>query len=403
MPAPEEDPDHRKVVTFNCPQCGATTAYSAADEGLTCTHCGYYEPPQKAVVGKGAEEFEFTVTTLERAAHGWGEARKELQCQNCGAYTSIPLDTLTHSCPFCGSNNVIQREAPQEVLRPRFLIPFQIEAQACHDFVREWLGSSWMTPGALRQMARVAEFTGLYLPFWTFDAVNRADWKAQVGHTTTERYYSNGKWRTRTKTVWKWESGQVQLTHDDLLTPGTARLSDILLNRLRNYDLQALAPYEPKYLAGFQAQAYDVPLETAWETARHEMRELTRQACRDQASTNKIRNFSMNLDFADESWRYILLPVYIANYLYEDQTYQVMVNGQTGTVAGQRPVAWLKIWLAVAGLLIPGTAIGIVALILMATSEDAGGIVGVVGFILLVTGLTFSFHLVRAALAMDDI
>ena len=33
-----------------------------------CTHCGYYEPPQQEIVGKGAEEFEFTVETLERAA-----------------------------------------------------------------------------------------------------------------------------------------------------------------------------------------------------------------------------------------------------------------------------------------------------------------------------------------------
>ncbi len=401
MPTPPEAEDHREIVEFKCPQCGAATAYSAADGGLTCTHCGYYEPPKKAVVGKGAEQFEFTPETLQRAAYGWGEARKELQCQSCGAYTSVPSDNLTHTCPFCGSNRVIQRESPQDVLRPRFLIPFQIEAEACHDIARQWLGSSWMTPGVLRRLANLANFAGIYLPCWTFDAITKADWKAEVGHQKTERYYSGGQWKTRTKTVWKWESGHVQLGHDDLLVEGTTRVSAILLGRIKSYNLRQLAAYEPKYLAGFQAQAYDIPLETAWETVRHEMRERTRQACRDQASTSKIRNFSMNLDFKDESWRYILLPVYLAIYTYDHQTYQVMINGQTGTISGQRPVDWPKVWLAVAGLVAPGLTLGIIGLITLLMA-GIGLLIGIVGFILLVIGLIIAFNLVRQAQGMDD-
>jgi hypothetical protein len=402
MPAPEQAEDYREVVEFKCPQCLAVTAYSATDGGLTCTHCGYYEPPQKAVVGKGAEEFEFTIETMERAAHGWGEARKELQCQGCGAYTSVPPDTLTHTCPFCGSNKVIQREAPQDILRPRFLIPFKIEGDACHKQAREWLGSSWMTPGSLKRLARVADFTGIYLPFWTFDSVTEADWKAEVGHTKTERYYSNGQWRTRTTTVWKWENGHIHLVHDDLLVEGTTKVSAVLLGRIKGYNLNQLAPYEPKYLAGLQAQSYDIPLEAAWEIVRHEMRERTRQGCRAQASTSKIRNFSMNLDFSEESWRYILLPVYLATYFYQDQSFQVMVNGQTGTVSGQRPVDWLKVWLAILGLLAPGLTVGLIGIITLIYNE-AGLFVGVVGFVLLLIGLIIAFNLFRKAQAMDDV
>lgn len=402
MPAPPPAEERREIVEFKCPQCGAATAYSAHDGGLTCTHCGYYEPPQKGVVGKRAEEFEFTVETLERAAHGWGQARQELQCQDCAAYTSIPPGTLSHTCPFCGSHKVIQREAPQDVLRPRFLIPFKIEAGACQDIARQWLGSSWMTPKTLRQVANLAGFTGIYLPFWTFDAITQATWQAEVGHRKTEHYYSDGRWKTRTTIVWKWESGRVQLGHDDLLVEGTARLSALLLDRIKPYDLGQLAPYEPKYLAGFQAKAYDIPLEAAWETARHQMRERTRLACRDQASTSRIRNFSMELDFSQESWRYILLPVYLATYAYHHQNYQIMINGQTGAIAGQRPVDWRKVWLAVAAILAPGLTLGIAGLMIMIFEEGLGFPVGIAGFVLLVTGLLVSFNLIRQAMGMDD-
>jgi hypothetical protein len=355
-------------------------------------------------VGKGAEEFEFTVSTVDRAAHGWGVERKTLVCQRCAAETSVPPDTLTHTCPFCGSNQVIQQQAVQELLRPRFLVPLTVNPEQCRQQVQAWLGSSWMTPGALQQVARVADFTPLYLPYWTFDARATADWRAQVAHTETEWYTdSEGRRRSRTRTVWKWESGHVDEFFDDLLIPGSGKVSALLLQRLQNYNLDGLVVYEPEYLAGTQAQAYDVTLNPAWEQARHRMRELTREACRSQASNSRIRNFSMTLDFADEAWRYLLLPVYVAAYRYEGERYQVLVNGQNGTVAGQRPVAWHKVWLAVVGLLAPGVLAGFVALVLLASGGEIGMFLAVLGFILLVIGILWSVRLVRQAQGMDDV
>ena len=126
-PAPLDLESHAPVVNFNCPRCGAITAYSIEDGGLKCTHCGYIERPQSQIAISEAQAFEFTVETMDRVALGWGEARKELACQNCGAKITLPIDVISTTCPFCGSNQVIQREAPQDSLRPRFLKPFSID------------------------------------------------------------------------------------------------------------------------------------------------------------------------------------------------------------------------------------------------------------------------------------
>ena len=401
-PAPAEGEAHQPVVDFKCPQCGGTTAYSVPDGVLTCTHCGYYEPPQKPVVGKGAQEFEFTVETMERAAHGWGEPRTEMECQDCGARTSVSVDSLTFTCAFCGSNKVIQRQAPQDLLRPRFLIPFKIDAAKCAQLTRDWLESSWMTAAGLKRLSRLAEFSAVYLPFWTFDSVTRATWKAEVGHTKTERYFENGEWKDRTVTEWRWESGQAQLHIDDLIVEGTQQLSRLLLGKLKDYDLGELTPYEPKYLAGLGARAYDVPLEQAWEIARQQMRERTRQACYEQASSSQIRNFSMDLDFSEESWRYILLPVYVAAYRYHDKPYQVMVNGQTGTIAGQRPVDWTRVGLVAAALAAPGLLLCLIGLLTLVFG-GLGAVIGGFGLFLLVVGLAIDAIIITKAMSLDDI
>jgi hypothetical protein len=78
----------------------------------------------------------------------------------------------------------------------------------------------------------------------------------------------------------------------------------------------------------------------------------------------------------------------------------VMGNGQTGTVAGQKPVAWWKVWLAIAALLLPGLGVGLVGLILLL----AGGI-GVIalglGGLLLIGGGAFSVQIYRQAVASE--
>jgi len=412
MPAPPDTALQQEIVGFKCPQCGATTAFSAADKGLTCTHCGYYEAPQKAVVGKTAKQLEFTTDALKREAlpefntsddsSFVKTTRKELSCQSCGALTSIPLDSLAHTCPFCGSNNVIQRQEPHDLLQPRFLIPFKILSSDCLEISRNWLGSSWITPTNLHNLANVNSFSGIYLPFWTFHAITRAQWKAEVGHIKRERYFDNGEWRERTVVEWHWESGNVRLNIEDLLVPGTSRLSKLILSGIKNFDLNELAPYEPSYLAGLQAQAYDIPLEQAWDTGRAEMREKTRQTCLSQASNTQVRNFSMNLDFADESWRYVLLPVYLTNFMYDKQSYQVMINGQNGEIAGQRPADWNKVWLVIAVLLAPGLLLGLLGLITIPVGGLGVGI-GIFGFILLIIGLVISFILYNKAQSIDDI
>jgi hypothetical protein len=354
------------------------------------------------VEGKGAEEFEFSVENLERAAHGWGEARCEVECQSCGAITTLSVDALSSTCIFCGSNRVLQRQAAQDMLRPRHLIPFKLEQSACQSLTRDWLGSTWMVPGSLKQLSRLANFTGVYLPWWTFDSVTSATWRAEVGHTRTRRHHDGKEWREHTEVEWRWESGEARVEFDDILVEGTDRHGRVLLERLGRFDLSDLAPYDPNYLAGLQAQAYSVPLEVAWETARERMREQSRQACRNQASTPQVRNFSMDLDFSEERWRYILLPVYVAAYRYQDKNYQVMVNGQSGAVSGQRPVDWVRVWLVVAALVAPGLLLCLLGM-LTAWMGGIGVAIGGFGFFLLVLGVVVSALILRKAVSMDDL
>lgn len=407
MPRPPEE-DHREVVDFRCPNCAGATAYSTDDGGLTCSFCGYHDAPQKEIVGKGAEEFEFTVETVERAVNGWGQERKELICNSCAAHTTISTEMLSHTCPFCASNAVVQIKAPQDVLRPRFLVPFVTTTDECRQQTAAWLQNSWMLPKGLQKLARSTEYVPIYIPFWTFDARTTASWRAEVYNTDQNRRRhsaTNWKWErplllklgNRDGRHWDWESGNVSLFTDDMLVSGSDKLSKTLLKQMRGYRLGELVPYDPKFLAGLSAQAYDVDLETAWERARRLMRVRTKQACIDQASKNNMRNFSMNLDFSEESWRYILLPLYLATYRYGDKAYQVLINGQTGTLAGQRPVDWGHVIGVLSGWFLVPLLLGVVAAVLLIREIGIGNAVGLAAAFALLIWIIFAVDTFRKA------
>ena len=386
--------------TFTCPKCGASLAYDVSASGIACQHCGYQEKVQTQQVGQRAEEFEFTLETLGKTEQGWGELRAEVHCENCGAELSYPQGAMATSCPYCASNKVNVQIAEDDKLRPRFLVPFKLHANQIPTLVTNWLGRGWFHPPELSANTIIRRFKGYYLPYWTFDANIHANWRAEVGQQVTQRVYnaSEKRWETRTHIIWRWREGQVTVPIDDLLVIGVSNqhLSHRILKNLEPFNLGSLVAYQPDYLAGLQAQAYDITLPEAWETGKQSMRQAAKKACESQVNSSYVRNFSMSADFADESWRYILLPVYLAAYKYEGKVFQVMVNAQTGSVAGQKPVAWWKVWLAIAACLLPGLLTGLMGLPLLLLG-GAGVILIILGAILLIPGIIGSVIIYRKA------
>ena len=47
----------------------------------------------------------------------------------------------------------------------------------------------------------------------------------------------------------------------------------------------------------------------------------------------------------------MLLPIWLLNYQYSGNTYRIVANGFTGTIAGKYPKSWIKIAFLVLALL----------------------------------------------------
>jgi hypothetical protein len=144
---------------------------------------------------------------------------------------------------------------------------------------------------------------------------------------------------------------------DDVLVLGSRSLPKTFTDALAPWDLAALEPYAPEYLAGFRAEGYAVSLEEGFVEARQIMDATIRRDIRFDIGGDRQRIHSVDTDIRDVTFKHILLPVWLAAYKYRGQTYRFVVNGRTGKVQGERPYSAIKIALAVlAGAIVAAAA-----------------------------------------------
>jgi hypothetical protein len=81
------------------------------------------------------------------------------------------------------------------------------------------------------------------------------------------------------------------------------------------------------------------------------MSEELRRLCGEQVPGDTYRDLVVAERFSEQTFKHILVPVWLLTYVYGTKSYQVVVNGVTGTIAGSRPWSWVKVTLLVIVLL----------------------------------------------------
>ncbi len=114
------------------------------------------------------------------------------------------------------------------------------------------------------------------------------------------------------------------------------------------FETRALVPYQADYLVGWQAEEYVVDLDEGWRFGAARMRNEQTHRCSGDVPGDTQRNLRVDTQLSGVHWKHVLLPIWSLTYGYGGKTYAVLVNGQSGQVAGKAPYSWVKILATVA-------------------------------------------------------
>ena len=352
-------PDFIAQHKFPCPACGASAQWDAAKRALVCPACGTVSPMEVSPDGVIIAEHDLVTALRELPldARGWQSERRTVKCQSCQAISVFAPERVAQKCDFCGSPSLLPYDDIKPPIRPESVLPFTVSTTQVRDALRKWYSSRWFAPNLLKKSAMTDTLKGIYLPYWTFDAQTQADWTAESGtyYYDTESYSdANGRTQTRQiqRTRWQSAAGSLENFFDDELEPATKGVHAGLLRQVEPFPTKDLVPYDAGYLSGWTVELYQIDLIAAAAQARTSMDAKLRQLCGAAVPGDTHRNLEVQAQYSGQTFKHILVPVWLISYAYHGKSYQVLANGVTGQLAGEHPLSWLKIALAVVCVLL---------------------------------------------------
>jgi DNA-directed RNA polymerase subunit RPC12/RpoP len=358
--------DQNRARSFPCSGCGAALSFSIEMQSLSCGFCGTVRDLEPAE-GRAVEEQDLRAALrniaagrVEAAAPRGvdGEAVHEVRCRDCGADVRFTGSLTSDECPYCGT--AIQLDGVHDAedrIRVDGVLPFALERDVARKNLGAWVKSRWFAPNEFRKRGAQGRFNGVYLPFWTYDALTLNAYAGERG----EHYWvtvKRGDQTTRERrTRWYPASGTFRRFFDDVLVFAGAGLPQKIIAKLDPWPLDRCVPFTPEFLAGYLARTYDTSLEDGFDSAKERIHAAIRSDVKRRIGGDVQRIHGIDTEFGALTYKHLLLPVWLLVYRFRGKPYQVAVNAVTGEVQGARPWSFWKIFFAVVlGLAVVGGA-----------------------------------------------
>jgi hypothetical protein len=280
----------------------------------------------------------------------------------------------TAKCPYCASPAVVERP-PHHGEAPTFALGFVVTRERALEMAKKWKRSTWFTPKRFAE-GDVGETRGVYVPAYLYTAAAHVEYTAQIGenYTVVETYTTtdskgNTVTRTRTKTVTEWRSlsGQWCAYVDDVVVTASKGLHNDELEAVEPFDLRALLRYTPKILSGWIAEDPSIDGVQCRESAKGEAIDKIGKRLTAFMPGDSHRDLHYTTRLLNEDLELVLLPVWVLAVPYDDAKppARIVINGQTGRLAGRPPRSVTKITVFIVSIV---AAIGLVVLLLSLSS-----------------------------------
>lgn len=335
------------IRNYKCPCCTAPLVYKAGSDVLHCNSCDNSFPLETLEqmadaqdIAGGPSKYDWDRYEPRSYEQGSEINLANYSCPSCGAEISGD-DTLGATvCPYCGNSTIVKGQF-EGGLRPDYIIPFKLDkSSAISAFEADFKNAPFL-PDNFKDKKKIAEMSGVYVPFWTFDCDCNASivYNAQRVTAWSDSNYNY----TKTDYYKLFRSGSISFAN--IPVDGSKKADDAYMEAIEPFDYNDAVEFSDKYLSGYLADKYDVTADESIERANERVENSAVECFRETtAHYTAVLPESTKIDFSNGKIRYSLLPVWMLNIKYRDKMYKFAINGQTGKVVGEYPVDKVKKW-----------------------------------------------------------
>lgn len=296
------------------------------------------------------ENESFTTIHSTDLASAWGVDLRPAVCEHCDWGYLLPQAEALPPCPHCFQETLTWLEDGLEHLPytrpPELCLPFTLSQTVLRQRLEDFSRQIRFAPFDLTLQNLIARLQQVYLPRWLVDSEVQGVWQAEVGFNYDVVSYQdsydqnrNG-WVSRevTETRIRWEPrvGRLRRTYHNIAAPALEE-DQALKRRLGDYDAKTSHAYRPQELANVLVRLPNRSANDAWPEITPHFQVMAAEECRHAAEADHIREFRWSVEYLNQNWTQLLLPLYTTYYLDDDQNPQlILIHGQSGRLSGAR-------------------------------------------------------------------
>lgn len=344
-----------------CVGCGGIMEYEPEHMKLQCLYCSSTTDLDVTPVEPKEQEYDVWKNIPNEDMETATMETSEVKCKQCGATTSLPQNIVGAKCVFCGTSVLLNDTHIKRFWKPQYILPFTINKKKCETNFYAWIKNKWFLPDELKKgNLKTDAFQGVYLPFWTYDAHVDSEYLGRKGvNRTVTTHNAKGEAKQSMVTDWVPASGNVHLTFDDIVIPGTDSLPRHIIDKLTQWDKNSYVPFRQEFLAGFLTETYHIDFRDGWNAAKKKIDQAVRSAVVSKIGGDAQEIIYIASNYSEKRFKLVLLPVWISTLHFNDKLYQFVINGRTGEVVGKYPRSKKKM------LLVAVAILALIAILLM--------------------------------------
>lgn len=333
----------KSTFTEKCPNCGANLVFNPTTQQLYCKYC-----ETSVDFNKSSEVKELDITDVLFSGiddRKWEET-SSYRCENCGAVVLLDNSDRATKCPYCGASHIVKTEQMSGI-QPNAVYPFTLTEEEAVERVSNHVKKRLFVSNKFKKSLNAENITGVYQPAYTFDSDTFSTYDGVLGKRRTRTVGSGKNRRTETYIEWKHVSGNYSEFFNDIFISTSKTLPPKWMNKIMPFNYDTIKVFEQRYLVGFMATQHDQDIKTSWSQAKSIIDSVLRKNITDKYNCDVVKYLNVSTKHSSVTYKYVLLPVYIFNYNFKGKSYNVYVNGNTGKVAGSKPLSAIKIIIAV--------------------------------------------------------
>lgn len=233
---------------------------------------------------------------------------QQITCSHCGAPISFEPGEIIATCKYCGYTVVI--ETGKAFTFEHSMLQNKYDPTKIEETIRYWMRAGFLKPSDLAKKSKIMEKTLIYLPFWVMSVEAESDYK--------------GIFERITPAVVK--EGKIEKKYDWLVL---ARKATNFPTREYDVPLTGKVAYDFRKIEAFaKVLNSEIEKNEAVELAKQQIEEHHRYL----AQQDVDRIIEMKNEIEIDQTVYLHAPVWFVKYEYKGKTYQLLIDGATGTV-----------------------------------------------------------------------